>query len=75
MFEGRRDDGTSDGIHGGVAKGVGGDADSGKGFTRARDELAAMRRRMPWTLVPKEYRFEGPEGVVTLRTCSRADAS
>ncbi|TRW82697.1 DUF899 domain-containing protein [Mycolicibacterium sp. 018/SC-01/001] len=38
-----------------------------KEVTRARDELAAMRRRMPWTPVTKEYRFCGPDGTVTLR--------
>ncbi|MFI1466785.1 DUF899 domain-containing protein [Streptomyces wuyuanensis] len=33
-----------------------------KRLTRARDELAAKRRRMPWLVVEKEYEFEGPEG-------------
>jgi predicted dithiol-disulfide oxidoreductase (DUF899 family) len=33
-----------------------------KELTRARDELAAERRRMPWMAVEKEYAFEGPEG-------------
>src|SRR4051794_18748090 len=33
-----------------------------KALTRARDALAAERRRMPWTAVEKEYRFEGPNG-------------
>ena len=37
-----------------------------KQLTRARDALAAKRRRMPWTEVDKEYRFEGPEGTVSL---------
>jgi predicted dithiol-disulfide oxidoreductase (DUF899 family) len=37
-----------------------------KEFTRARDRLAAMRRRMPWTPVNKDYRFEGPGGSATL---------
>ncbi len=37
-----------------------------KEFTRARDALAAMRRRMPWTPVEKDYRFEGPDGPATL---------
>ncbi|TEA04121.1 DUF899 domain-containing protein [Mycobacteroides salmoniphilum] len=37
-----------------------------KAFTRARDALAAKRRRMPWTEVDASYRFEGPEGPVTL---------
>src|SRR5919204_574147 len=30
-----------------------------KKLTRARDALAAKRRRMPWMAVEKEYRFEG----------------
>jgi predicted dithiol-disulfide oxidoreductase (DUF899 family) len=33
-----------------------------KAFTRARDALAAERRRMPWMAVEKDYRFEGPNG-------------
>jgi len=33
-----------------------------KEHTRARDALAAERRRMPWLAVEKEYRFEGPDG-------------
>ena len=37
-----------------------------KEFTRARDALAAERRRMPWTFVEKEYGFEGPQGRVRL---------
>jgi predicted dithiol-disulfide oxidoreductase (DUF899 family) len=37
-----------------------------KEMTRARDALAAKRRRMPWMAVEKEYRFEGPTGPVTL---------
>ncbi|MCV7155204.1 DUF899 domain-containing protein [Mycolicibacterium pyrenivorans] len=37
-----------------------------KEFTRARDALAAMRRRMPWTPVDKDYRFDGPEGPASL---------
>ena len=37
-----------------------------KQLTRARDALAAKRRRMPWTAVDEEYRFEGPEGTVSL---------
>ena len=43
-----------------------------KGLTRARDALAARRRRMPWLAVEKEYRFEGPDGPASLPTCSRA---
>ena len=37
-----------------------------KEVTRARDALAAQRRRMPWTPVEKEYTFEGPQGRVSL---------
>ncbi|WP_037496319.1 DUF899 domain-containing protein [Solirubrobacter soli] len=37
-----------------------------KAFTRARDALAADRRRMPWMAVEKDYRFEGPDGEVSL---------
>ena len=37
-----------------------------KEFTRARDAMAALRRRMPWMAVEKEYRFEGPNGPLTL---------
>ena len=33
-----------------------------KELTRARDALAAERRRMPWMAVEKEYAFEGPDG-------------
>ena len=37
-----------------------------KDLTHARDALAAARRRMPWTAVEKEYRFDGPAGQVGL---------
>src|SRR5918996_2812554 len=37
-----------------------------KKVTRARDALAAKRRRMPRMAVDKEYAFEGPEGRVSL---------
>ena len=37
-----------------------------KEHTRARDALAAERRRMPWLAVDQEYRFEGPDGDVSL---------
>jgi predicted dithiol-disulfide oxidoreductase (DUF899 family) len=37
-----------------------------KEVTRARDALAAERRRMPWMAVDKDYRFEGPEGSLSL---------
>ncbi len=36
-----------------------------KELTRARDALAAERRRMPWTAVEKDYEFEGPDGRVS----------
>jgi predicted dithiol-disulfide oxidoreductase (DUF899 family) len=37
-----------------------------KEFTRARDALAADRRRLPMTKVQKDYRFDGPKGSVSL---------
>jgi predicted dithiol-disulfide oxidoreductase (DUF899 family) len=37
-----------------------------KAVTRARDGLAAERRRMPWMPVEKAYEFEGPNGKVSL---------
>ena len=37
-----------------------------KKLTRARDALAAERRRMPRMAVGKEYRFEGPNGPASL---------
>jgi predicted dithiol-disulfide oxidoreductase (DUF899 family) len=37
-----------------------------KEMTRARDALAAQRRRMPRMAVEKDYRFEGPDGDATL---------
>ena len=37
-----------------------------KALRRARDALAAERRRMPWTAVEKAYEFEGPKGKVSL---------
>ena len=37
-----------------------------KAMTRARDALAAKRRRMPWMPVEQEYRFEGPNGPASL---------
>ncbi|MDQ1497411.1 MAG: hypothetical protein QOI86_751, partial [Actinomycetota bacterium] len=33
-----------------------------KALTRARDTLAAERRRMPWLAVEKQYGFDGPDG-------------
>src|SRR5438132_86321 len=37
-----------------------------KGLTRARDALAAERRRMPRLAVEKDYLFDGPEGKASL---------
>jgi predicted dithiol-disulfide oxidoreductase (DUF899 family) len=37
-----------------------------KDLTRARDALAAKRRRMPWLPVDTMYEFEGPEGTLGL---------
>ncbi len=37
-----------------------------KAVTRARDALAAERRRMPWLAVEKAYEFEGPNGKASL---------
>ena len=37
-----------------------------KAFTRARDALAAERRRMPWMAAEKNYVFEGPKGKLSL---------
>ncbi len=37
-----------------------------KELTRARDALAAKRRRMPWMAVEKHYLFESPKGSATL---------
>ncbi|MEO6388828.1 MAG: DUF899 domain-containing protein [Croceibacterium sp.] len=37
-----------------------------KAAMRARDALAAERRRMPWYEVEQAYRFEGPEGPASM---------
>ena len=37
-----------------------------KALTRARDAMAAERRRMPWLAVKKEYVFDGPAGKASL---------
>ena len=37
-----------------------------KELTRARDALAAERRRMPRMAVEREYEFEGPDGRLSL---------
>ena len=42
---------------------------------RARDALAAERRRMPRMAVEKDYRFEGPTAPRACSTSSRAAGS
>jgi predicted dithiol-disulfide oxidoreductase (DUF899 family) len=37
-----------------------------KALSRARDALAAERRRMPWLALQKKYEFDGPDGRVGL---------
>jgi predicted dithiol-disulfide oxidoreductase (DUF899 family) len=37
-----------------------------KELTRARDAMAAQRRRMPWMAVQNGYAFEGPDGKASL---------
>ena len=37
-----------------------------KALTRARDAMAAERRRMPWMAVEKAYAFDGPNGKASL---------
>jgi predicted dithiol-disulfide oxidoreductase (DUF899 family) len=37
-----------------------------KAFTRARDELSARRRRMPWVKIDRAYVFQGPDGAQSL---------
>jgi predicted dithiol-disulfide oxidoreductase (DUF899 family) len=37
-----------------------------KALMKARDAMAAERRRMPWTLITENYQFEGPNGTVGL---------
>jgi len=37
-----------------------------KEFTKARDQLSAARRDLPWVKVEKSYVFEGPNGRETL---------
>src|ERR1700736_6951505 len=37
-----------------------------KALTRARDALAAERRRMPWLAVKNKYEFDGSNGKVSL---------
>jgi predicted dithiol-disulfide oxidoreductase (DUF899 family) len=38
-----------------------------KELTRARDAMAAARRRMPWLVIEKNYAFDGPAGKTSLR--------
>src|SRR5262245_4297565 len=37
-----------------------------KEHTRLRDELSRQRRELPWVRIDKVYRFDGPDGEVTL---------
>ena len=37
-----------------------------KQFTRARDELSAARRELPWVKVDQSYEFDGPDGKESL---------
>ncbi|MGY3295903.1 putative dithiol-disulfide oxidoreductase (DUF899 family) [Pseudomonas sp. TE6288] len=37
-----------------------------KAFTHQRDELAAARRALPWVAVEPDYRFQGPDGDLSL---------
>ena len=37
-----------------------------KALTKARDALAAERRRMPWLAVERQYEFDGPGGKASL---------
>jgi predicted dithiol-disulfide oxidoreductase (DUF899 family) len=39
-----------------------------KELTRAGHAMAALRRRMPWVPVDKDYEFLGPEG--TAQSCA-----
>jgi predicted dithiol-disulfide oxidoreductase (DUF899 family) len=46
-----------------------------KAMTRARDALAAERRRMPWMPVEKVYEFEGRTARSACSTCLKAAGS
>ena len=37
-----------------------------KAFTRLRDQLSEERRGLPWVRIEKPYRFEGPNGALSL---------
>jgi predicted dithiol-disulfide oxidoreductase (DUF899 family) len=41
-------------------------AGEGEEFTRQREELAQLRRALPWEKVEKQYVFDGPGGKETL---------
>ena len=40
--------------------------DREKAFTRERDALSAARRDLPWTEITTDYRFQSPDGEVSL---------
>jgi predicted dithiol-disulfide oxidoreductase (DUF899 family) len=46
-----------------------------KEVTRARDALAAERRRMPWQAADRNYEFDGPRARRACSTCSMAGVS
>ena len=46
-----------------------------KASTRARDALAAERRRMPWLAVEKDYASKDPTARRACSTCSTAAVS
>ena len=46
-----------------------------KEHTRARDALAAQRRRMPWQAVERDYEFTGPRAARAWSTCSTVGSS
>ncbi len=37
-----------------------------KDLTRRSDQVAQLRRQLPWVRVDKDYVFDGPDGKVTL---------
>ena len=45
--------------------------DAEKELTRRGDELARMRRELPWVPIEKNYRFETDEGPASLADLSR----
>jgi len=40
--------------------------DAEKKLTHLRDDLAQRRRDLPWVAVEKDYRFDGPDGQLSL---------